>query len=336
MTSSSSNHAFLLLLFVAAASGALTGPPPLNGYGGDANQVSVSGLSSGGFMAVQLHVGFSKTFMGVGVVAGGPYYCAQANLMFALTECMVSPVGINIDWLIQVTKNTALTLTIDATSNMAKDKVYLYTGTNDGTVVPGVMDHLNTYYNAFVDSSGIKMISSMPSGHAFITDNYGNECTVASKAPYISNCDYNQAYEILDHIYGPGLIKPDSSMIAGGEFLEFDQTEYQPAFGTASLDDVGYVYVPTGCMSSTGCRVHVSLHGCKQGRKFLDNEYAMHTGYNEVAELNNIIVIYPQATTSLSNGNGCWDWWGYTGLDYACKLADQMKAVKAMVDRVLS
>ncbi|PIK41964.1 hypothetical protein BSL78_21177 [Apostichopus japonicus] len=237
-----------------------------HGYGGDANQVSVSGLSSGGFMAVQLHVGFSKTFMGVGVVAGGPYYCAQANLMYALTECMVTPVGINIDWLIQVTKNTALTLTIDATSNMAQDKVYLYTGTNDGTVVP----------------------------------------------------------------------KPDSSMIAGGEFLEFDQTEYQPAFGTASLDDVGYVYVPTGCMSSTDCRVHVSLHGCKQGRKFLDNEYAMHTGYNEVAELNNIIVIYPQATTSLSNGNGCWDWWGYTGLDYACKLADQMKAVKAMVDRVLS
>ena len=48
-------------------------------------------------------------------------------------------------------------------------------------------------------------------------------------------------------------------------------------------------------------------------RKWLDDEYAKMTGYNEVAELNNIIVIYPQATSNFldSNPNGCWDWWGY-------------------------
>lgn len=37
----------------------------------DPNAISVSGLSGGGFMAVQLHVADSEMFMGAGVVAGG-------------------------------------------------------------------------------------------------------------------------------------------------------------------------------------------------------------------------------------------------------------------------
>jgi len=35
------------------------------------------------------------------------------------------------------------------------------------------------------------------------------------------------------------------------------------------------------------------------------------TGYNDVAELNNIIIIYPQAINSTGNLGGCWDVWGY-------------------------
>ena len=36
-------------------------------------QSSVSGLSSGAFMTVQLHLAHSASFTGAGVVAGGPY-----------------------------------------------------------------------------------------------------------------------------------------------------------------------------------------------------------------------------------------------------------------------
>lgn len=43
----------------------------LGSYGADPNQVSVSGLSSGAYMTVQMQVAHSKTFMGAGVVAGG-------------------------------------------------------------------------------------------------------------------------------------------------------------------------------------------------------------------------------------------------------------------------
>ena len=35
------------------------------------DKISVSGLSSGGFFAVQFHVAFSNDIMGAGIVAGG-------------------------------------------------------------------------------------------------------------------------------------------------------------------------------------------------------------------------------------------------------------------------
>ena len=43
----------------------------LESYNVDKDSVSVSGLSAGGFMAVQMHVAYSSLFVGVGVFAGG-------------------------------------------------------------------------------------------------------------------------------------------------------------------------------------------------------------------------------------------------------------------------
>jgi len=47
-------------------------------------------------------------------------------------------------------------------------------------------------------------------------------------------------------------------------------------------------------------------------------------------------VLFPQVEPSFQplNPNGCWDWWGYTGLDYATKSGTQIRAVKAMLDRL--
>ena len=39
----------------------------------NAERTSVSGLSSGAYMAGQFHVAFSGTVIGAGIVAGGPY-----------------------------------------------------------------------------------------------------------------------------------------------------------------------------------------------------------------------------------------------------------------------
>lgn len=81
--------------------------------------------------------------------------------------------------------------------------------------------------------------------------------------------------------------------------------------------------------------MHVAFHGCQQGYETIGDKYVKHAGYNEVAEANNIIVIYPQVSVSYfspSNPQGCWDWWGYndgyfTTPDYDLKKGAQMKAV---------
>lgn len=62
----------------------------LGAYNVDPNTLSVSGLSSGGFMSVQLGVAYSDTFnVGFGVFAGGPYDCARDQsvrfLYFSMT-----------------------------------------------------------------------------------------------------------------------------------------------------------------------------------------------------------------------------------------------------------
>ena len=55
----------------------------------DPAETTVSGLSSGGFMAVQLHVAFSATFRkGAATVAGGPFYCAEGSIVNATGRCM--------------------------------------------------------------------------------------------------------------------------------------------------------------------------------------------------------------------------------------------------------
>lgn len=56
----------------------MVGAATLPSYNVDPKSVSVSGLSSGGFMAAQLGVAYSGTFQtGFGVFAGGPFDCAR-------------------------------------------------------------------------------------------------------------------------------------------------------------------------------------------------------------------------------------------------------------------
>lgn len=49
--------------------------------------ISVSGISSGAFMAHQFHIAHSEHIMGAGIIAGGPYYCARGSILDAVTKC---------------------------------------------------------------------------------------------------------------------------------------------------------------------------------------------------------------------------------------------------------
>lgn len=67
---------------------AVSSAQDLSSYNIDASKVTVGGLSSGGFMAVQMQVAYSSMFSASSVWAGGPFYCAQDSESTALTTCM--------------------------------------------------------------------------------------------------------------------------------------------------------------------------------------------------------------------------------------------------------
>lgn len=104
------------------------------------------------------------------------------------------------------------------------------------------------------------------------------------------------------------------------------------------MDASGYVYIPGTCAGDArGCAVHVVFHGCKQEAVAVHDAVYRGVGYNRWADTNHLIVLYPQAIKSPVepyNPEACWDWWGYTGLNFQVQSGVQLSVLKAMVDRL--
>ena len=309
----------------------------------DIKQTSVSGLSSGAFMTSQLYVAHSDIMVGAGVVAGGPYLCAQSNASMpmwetASTTCMnpkTSFSGPNTKKLVEKARQYAADKQIDPLENLKDDRIYLFSGKNDKTVTTQVVDETSNFFTSVgVPKTSIKYDrASLNAGHALITTNQYSECSV-NGSPYINDCDYDQASEIIKQIY-PGAKAPAST--ATGKLLAFDQKEFiAPAqFAQSSMSATGHLYVPQACEDGKNtCRVHVVIHGCGQSDETIGDKYYNGTGYNQVADTNNLILLYPQVNKSDANPRGCWDFWGYTDNNYYSRDGIQVKAIHAMIQRL--
>ena len=68
----------VLLVLVATAGPARSEVVPLPGFDVDTGETSVSGLSSGGYMAVQFEVAFSSSVKGAGSSPAGPTSAPRA------------------------------------------------------------------------------------------------------------------------------------------------------------------------------------------------------------------------------------------------------------------
>lgn len=296
---------------------------PLPALDADAREITVSGLSSGGYMAVQLHFAHSSRVKGVAAIAAGPYGCAQGSLWTAYYNCMspgawtpLSPQSL----LRQRTLAAEKAGRIDPTANLAAAKVWLFSGTNDRTVLPEVVKALGALYAGF--GATPLLVADKPAGHAMVTEDAGGTCE-ATQPPYVNDCDYDAAGALLAHLLD--VLKPRVG--ATGKAVAFDQRPY----AAPGLADEGLVYVPKAC-GAERCRVHVAFHGCRQSAR----EFAGGAGYDRWAEANRVVVLYPQARASWWpwNPHGCWDWWGYSGPGYATKDGPQVRAVMAMVERL--
>jgi len=308
------------------------------------DRTTVSGISAGGYMAVQFHVAHSRTVQGAGVLAAGPYYCAQGNAWRARYACM-KPSRLWPLPEVRVLQEQARALAaqglIDPAEHLREDRVWLFSGREDATVSGEVVKGLQTWYRAFVPAEQIALVDRIGAGHAMVTEDYGQACGKTAP-PFLNDCDFDAAGALLAHLHGR--LEPASTSRAG-RLQAFDQREFTTSPFAISMDRRGYVYVPDACRAG-GCSVHVAFHGCKQGAAEIGEAFASHAGYNRWADTNRIVVLYPQAiaragwgpwpwpSSFVYNPNGCWDWWGYSGAGYHTQAGAQIAAVRRMLERL--
>lgn len=279
----------------------------LESYDVDPKLVSVSGLSSGGFMAGQLGVAYSGIFQtGFGVFAGGPFDCArdqyvqnfpsslrnQTNSILQVSNCIANAVP-SIESSISHMRYWS-GKEIDTLDNLQNRKIYLEVGTADPTVGLGPMRKLRDQLAYFSDSTKMSFVTTLGAGHTFPTnfDAPGNApCKVGSQSPFISNCGYDGAGEALQWMYGP--LNARSNGTAAGQLFTFNQTD---GFGAPGMAPTGYVYVPSNCQNkSTTCKLHVVLHGCRQDPGRLGTTFISNTGYlNWAGECAILVALYTQ------------------------------------------
>lgn len=316
----------------------------------DISQTTVSGISSGAFMAVQMGVVKSASIRGVAATAGGPYFCALndsfggAGSTVAIARCMQGDPALgtrpirpsDLRQMEQAARTWSEEGRIDPVSNLANQSLWVFHGYNDGIVKLPVSEALMAWYARFTSPTQIFHKDTLNAAHAQIsascTDSSCNPCAT-SGGKFINACQdqpaangqlYDAAGSALQWFYGP-LQRTASNALSSAPqafsqlpFLKQRNGEPVSHSQQISMGETGYVYVPKSCQTGKqSCRLHIAFHGCMQSATTLGTDFVTQAGVNEWADANNIVVLYPQAMPSEKlppypfNPKGCWDWWGY-------------------------
>lgn len=294
-----------------------------------AKDLTLSGLSSGAYMAGQYHHAFAEDIAGVAMLAGGPVYCAQNNLQQALSHCMANPQSnpdlAAIERTLSELRLQGLLAPLEA---VAKSRVWIFGGSIDQTVSPLVTAALASQYANWLAPTQLHVVTDQPFAHHFPTDQPDLTACDKSETPYIASCNYDAAGKLLSHLLGKSVSR---AAHVSGQLYKLNQHVLAPA-SQGQLAEFGYVYIPAVCEQGALCQLHVSFHGCRQDASQIGEVYATRTGLNAYADSNQLVVLYPQIEKSVMNPLGCWDWWGYSGVNYLSKEGPQLKAVKQLVD----
>ena len=331
---------------------ALAQPAKLSGYNADIRESSISGVSSGAFMAVQFGTAWSSVIRGVGVVAGGPYWCAKAKswlsywsaLSNATGVCLSGPLSDLSEFFAKADSKSA-SGAIDSLQLLRRQKIYVFHGYNDDKVARPVTDAAAGFYRHYLGEASRGNLfyqTTIGAGHSLVVAQDPPRIDLgacqANVGPFIGQCGYDQAGIILQHIYGA--LNPPRQGPLTGTIKSFDQSVYaKPAsLSRISLGETGYVFVPKSCADGEACGVHIALHGCRQTVDDIQKRFIDHAGYNAWADTNRLIVLYPQTVAARGpwpyNPQACWDLWGYVDYDdsYVTKSGAQIRTIKAMLD----
>mmetsp|Transcript_13663 Transcript_13663/g.15326 ORF Transcript_13663/g.15326 Transcript_13663/m.15326 type:complete len:252 (-) Transcript_13663:43-798(-) len=213
---------------------------------------------------------------------------------------------------------------IDNPDNLEDSRVFIFSGSLDSVVVPDVVQKTQRFYRRFL--ADVTSIFDFPINHTMPTVGYGQKCDQAT-FPLIGKCGFNGALVSLQQIYPEKDIDTAASYNPKNLF-----TLGQNTTGT-TMGANAYVYAPLACQDlNANCSLHVVFHACGQSIEYIGLQYVEKTGYNEVAEASNLVILYPQATIDPNyNPLGCWDFWGYTNEDYVTKSGIQIAEVERLI-----
>ncbi|MFB0488023.1 hypothetical protein ABIE45_000609 [Methylobacterium sp. OAE515] len=300
--------------------------------GGDPQQISISGLSSGAAMAVQYAVAHSGTITAVGAVAGPQWACAGGSLSRAVNACMCG--------------RDALTPTIDTAHRLAASgaidnlpsgkpqslrRSWVFQSPADETVTAASGRADAVFLKAFIGSEpeldrGNAADGSDRAGHGIISPGGTDACAYdGMEASFIRRCgaedNPGKMFHALFDAQAPYDPNRRGPQVPASEVWAFDQqhlieqvksshptlaNDYLNAFwfwwpdksarrSNLDMASRGYIYVPPSCRTvGSSCRVHIALHGCKQDAR----QFAQQAGYNEWAERYRTIIVYPAIAPS--------------------------------------
>jgi len=266
-------------------------------------------------MAVNHLFAFSSSVDGAMIAAGSPYGCGvQPD---EGDRCYYGHVDIkaSIAWTYWRYQQGL----IDDPSNLKNVPVLLFNGKYDECVYTRVMKDTFEQLRYFIDERLIFRQFGTNAAHVWSLDHGQCHCGTCSdfeaslECCDVNNCQYDLSGDMLRKIYGD--IKPRKR--AHQNLVHVDQWKYVPRENNLTNFTVprfglwrfALVYVPENCKDHVeSCRIHVNYHGCI--RKVLSRRrlWATSTDLNEYGESNDIIMVYPQAAGSQSEGIGCWNW----------------------------
>ncbi len=294
-----------------------------------AHPITLSGLSSGAYMAGQYHQAFAEEVIGVAMIAAGPVYCAQNNLQHALTHCMADPQAkpdlAEIEQTLTALRGQGLLAPVSA---VAKSRVWIFSGSADQTVSSEISAALAAQYANWIAPEQLMFVNEYAFAHHFPTALPDLTACDRSEPPFLASCNFDAAGKLLSHLLNKTLTAATS---LSGHLYRINQHQLAPA-SKGQLAELGYAYIPASCQQAAACQLHVSFHGCRQDASQVGEAYVTNTGLNHYADANQLVILYPQITPSPFNPLGCWDWWGYSGANYLSKTGSQLQAVKQLID----
>lgn len=242
---------------------------------------------------------------------------------------------------------------IDPLVNIKNQKYLLYHGAKDQVVDPQMQGQIEIVKKYF-GNTNIKVISHPEGGHNFPSKKMTSLKCNQEFPPYVGSCGLDLATEIINYFYP----EFDQKLYDVGSIRTYVVSQDTPG-RPDSIAPYGYVVASDYCMKSPkNCKVHVSFHGCKMtdyfdeklqtdfenqvGRTGINYQpdenqrelsfnlksFVGLSGFKEAIKNKPIIVVFPQTQISQINyplnPSGCWDWYGWTGRDYAFKTGTEI------------